>query len=32
MRMNRDDAVVWMSMVWLVALCGAAIWIIFFAG
>jgi hypothetical protein len=28
--MNRDDVLVWLSLVWLVALCGAAIWVLFF--
>jgi hypothetical protein len=24
--MNRDDVLVWLSLAWLVALCGTAIW------
>ena len=28
--MNRDDVLVWLSLVWFVALCGAAIWVLFF--
>jgi hypothetical protein len=24
--MNRDDALLWLSLFWFVALCGAAIW------
>ncbi len=24
--MNRDDVLVWLSLAWFVALCGAAIW------
>ena len=27
--MNRDDVLVWLSFVWFVALCGAAIWTLF---
>jgi hypothetical protein len=27
--MNRDDALVWFSLAWCVALCGAAIWALF---
>jgi hypothetical protein len=27
--MNRDDVLVWLSFVWFVALCGAAIWVLF---
>ena len=27
--MNRDDVLVWLSLAWLVALCGAAIWVLF---
>ena len=27
--MTRDDVLVWLSFVWFVALCGAAIWVLF---
>jgi hypothetical protein len=27
--MNRDDVLVWLSLVWFVALFGAAIWVLF---
>jgi hypothetical protein len=27
--MNRDDVLVWLSLAWCVALCGAAIWLLF---
>ena len=27
---NRDDVLVWLSLAWFVALCGAAIWVLFF--
>ena len=27
--MNRDDLLIWLSLVWFVALCGLAIWVIF---
>ena len=27
--MNRDDVLVWLSLAWFVALCGAAIWVLF---
>ena len=27
--MDRDDVLVWLSLVWFVALCGAAIWVLF---
>ena len=27
--MDRDDVLVWLSLVWFVVLCGAAIWVIF---
>ena len=27
--MTRDDLLVWLSLAWLVALCGAAIWVLF---
>ena len=27
--MNRDDVLVWLSLVWFVALCGGAIWVFF---
>ena len=27
--MNRDDMLVWLSLVWFVGLCGAAIWVLF---
>jgi len=27
--MNRDDVLVWLSLAWFVALCGAAIWVFF---
>ena len=27
--MNRDDLLFWLSLAWLVALCGAAIWVLF---
>ena len=27
--MNRDDVLVWLSLAWLVALCGLAIWVLF---
>ena len=27
--MNRDDELVWLSFAWFVALCGAAIWVLF---
>jgi len=27
--MNRDDVLVWLSFAWFVALCGAAIWVLF---
>jgi hypothetical protein len=26
--MDRDDVLVWLSLVWFVALCGAAIWVL----
>ena len=26
---NRDDVLVWLSLAWFVALCGAAIWVFF---
>ena len=26
---NRDDVRVWLSLAWFVALCGAAIWVLF---
>jgi hypothetical protein len=26
---NRDDVLVWLSLAWFVALCGAAIWVYF---
>jgi hypothetical protein len=26
--MNRDDLLVWLSLAWFVALCGAAIWVL----
>ncbi len=26
--MNRDDLLVWLSLAWSVALCGAAIWVL----
>jgi hypothetical protein len=26
---KRDDVLVWLSLVWFVALCGAAIWVFF---
>jgi len=26
--MNRDDALIWLSLFWFVALCGAAIWVL----
>jgi hypothetical protein len=26
---NRDDVLVWLSLAWFVALCGAAIWVLF---
>ena len=26
---NRDDVLVWLSLAWFVALCGAAIWMLF---
>jgi hypothetical protein len=25
--MSRDDLLFWLSLVWLVSLCGAAIWV-----
>ena len=25
---NRDDVLVWLSLAWFVALCGAAIWVL----
>ena len=28
--MNRDDVLVWLSFVWFVAFCCAAIWVLFF--
>jgi hypothetical protein len=28
-RMTRDDVLVWLSFAWFVALCGAAIWVLF---
>jgi hypothetical protein len=28
--MTRDDVLFWLSLVWFVALCGAAIWVLFF--
>jgi hypothetical protein len=27
--MNRDDVLLWLSLAWFVALCGAAIWALF---
>jgi len=27
--MNRDDVLVWLSLAWFAALCGAAIWVLF---
>ena len=27
--MTRDDLLVWLSLAWFVALCGAAIWVLF---
>jgi hypothetical protein len=27
-RFTRDDVLVWLSLVWFVALCGAAIWVL----
>ena len=27
--MDRDDVLVWLSLAWFVALCGAAIWVLF---
>jgi hypothetical protein len=27
--MTRDDVLVWLSFAWFVALCGAAIWVLF---
>ena len=27
--MNRDDVLVWLALVWFVALCGTAIWVLF---
>jgi hypothetical protein len=27
--MNRDDVLVWLSLVWFLGLCGAAIWVLF---
>ena len=27
--MNRDDVFLWLSIFWFVALCGAAIWVLF---
>jgi hypothetical protein len=27
--MNRDDVLVWLSLAWFFALCGAAIWVLF---
>ena len=27
--MNRDNVLVWLSLAWFVALCGAAIWVLF---
>ena len=27
--MKRDDVLVWLSLAWFVALCGAAIWVLF---
>jgi hypothetical protein len=26
---KRDDVLVWLSLAWFVALCGAAIWVLF---
>ena len=26
--MDRDDVLFWLSLVWFVALCGAAIWVL----
>jgi hypothetical protein len=26
---SRDDVLVWLSLAWFVALCGAAIWVFF---
>jgi len=26
--MNRDDVLAWLSLAWLVTLCGAAIWLL----
>jgi hypothetical protein len=28
-QMTRDDVLVWLSFVWFVVLCGAAIWVLF---
>ena len=27
--MNRDNVLVWLSLAWFVALCGTAIWVLF---
>jgi hypothetical protein len=27
--MKRDNVIVWLSLAWFVALCGAAIWVLF---
>jgi len=27
--LTRDDVLVWLSLAWFVALCGAAIWVFF---
>ena len=27
--MNRDNVLFWLSLAWFVALCGAAIWVLF---
>jgi hypothetical protein len=27
--LTRDDVLVWISLAWLAALCGAAIWVLF---
>jgi hypothetical protein len=27
--MNRDDALIWLTAFWFVALCGLAIWVFF---
>jgi hypothetical protein len=30
LKMNRDDVLFWLLTFWFVALCGAAIWVLFF--